>query len=102
LEQWLWLWGGSSFGYREAGELWTYDGHHVGRFRGREIYAPDGLYLGEVQKEKRLLIDLTKKARRMPEFSPLPGTSGHAPVFGFNSIALPAGYEEFPRPGRLH
>ena len=43
---WLWTWRGSSFGYHETGELWTYDGRHVGRFRGKEVYNPAGLYFG--------------------------------------------------------
>jgi hypothetical protein len=58
---WLWTWGGSSFGYHAAGELWTYDGHHVGRFRGCEVYGPNGLYVGEVMNEDRLIINAAKK-----------------------------------------
>jgi hypothetical protein len=38
--QWLWTWGGVSFGYREGDNLWTHDGRHVGRFHGIEVYAP--------------------------------------------------------------
>ena len=55
---WLWTWGGSSFGYHETGELWTYDGRHVGRFRGKEVYNPAGLYFGEVTNGDRLIVEL--------------------------------------------
>jgi len=32
--QWLWTWGGASFGYKDGDDLWTHDGRHVGRFHG--------------------------------------------------------------------
>jgi hypothetical protein len=98
---WLWTWGGNSFGYRAAGELWTHDGHHAGRFHAREVYGPDGLYLGEVMNEDRLIVDLTKKSQRVTEFSRLPECVGHPAGFGFNRVALPDGYEDFPRPARF-
>jgi hypothetical protein len=98
---WLWTWGGSSCGYRAAGELWTYDGHHVGRFRGAEIYQPDGLYLGEVMNEDRLIIDTGKAGQYASAFSRLPRSAEHPPGFGFNRAALPEGYSDFPRPARF-
>jgi len=98
---WLWTWGGSSFGYHETGELWTYDGRHVGRFQGKEVYDPAGLYLGEVMNDERLIVDSAKTSLRRTSFSPLPDSTEHPPVVGFNRIALPDGYEDFPRPARL-
>ena len=98
---WLWLWGGSSFGYRAEGELRTQDGRHVGRFQGPEVYGLDGLYLGEVKRDGRLLVDLAKKSRHIQAFDPLPQCQERPSVFGFSSIPLPSGYAEFPRPSRL-
>ena len=93
--------GGSSFGYRETGELWTYDGQHVGRFHGKEVYDPASLYLGEVINGDRLIIDSTKTSLRTVSFNPLPDSTEHPPVVGFNRMTLPDGYEDFPRPARL-
>lgn len=51
--QWLWTWGGKSFGYRDGDNLWTQDGRHVGRFHGDEVYGADGSYLGEIRNKNR-------------------------------------------------
>jgi hypothetical protein len=99
--EWLWIWSGSPFGYREAGQLWTYDGRHVGRFRGQEIYGPNGHYLGEVMNDDRLIVDMAKKSRRTLRFRRLPDSRARPPGIGFNSVALPGGYQDFPRPARL-
>lgn len=37
--QWLWTWGGESFGYRDGDNLWTHTGQHVGRFHGDEVFG---------------------------------------------------------------
>jgi hypothetical protein len=99
--EWLWTWGGSSFGYREAGELWTYDGRHVGRFHGHEVYGADGLYLGEVMNGDRLIVNSTKKTRRTGRFDLLPERPKHPSGIGFDRVALPNGFGDFPRPDRL-
>ncbi len=39
---WLWTWNGTSFGYRDGEDLWTFDGQHVARFEGDKICGPDG------------------------------------------------------------
>ena len=52
---WMWTWGGESFGYRDGDDLWTHDGKHVGRFFGAEVYARDGTYLGELKNTNRLI-----------------------------------------------
>jgi hypothetical protein len=92
--EWWWTWGGSSFGYRDTGELWTYDGRHVGRFHNDEVYGVDGLYLGEVMNE-------TKKTRRKGRFDRLPERPKHPSGIGFSRVALPHGFGDFPRPDRL-
>jgi len=97
----LWTWSGSPFGYRTNGELWTYGGRHVGRFLGEEVYGPDGFYLGEIINDTRLIVDPSKRTQRTRRFRPLPDTRTIHPGFGFNKAALPAGFEDFPRPSQF-
>ena len=53
--QWLWTWGGISFGYRDGDDLWTHDGRHVGRFQGDQVFDRHGRYLGELMNDDRLI-----------------------------------------------
>ena len=68
--EWLWTWGGVSFGYRDADDLWTHGGKHIGRFCDDEVYGPDGAYLGELRNKNRLITSLSKKGLRRPPFVP--------------------------------
>jgi hypothetical protein len=94
--QWLWTWGGVSFGYRDGDNLWTHDGRHVGRFHGIEVYGPNGSYLGEQLRPGRLITDVAKRAERRPPF--FPSVRRHSLRRRPPSAAesLPPAYFDFP------
>jgi hypothetical protein len=41
---WLWTWGGISFGYKVDDRVFTHLGLQIGRVDGEEVYASDGRY----------------------------------------------------------
>jgi hypothetical protein len=96
--QWLWTWGGISFGYREKNNLWTHDGRHVGRFHGDDIYGSDGSYLGEIKSKDRLITNLSKKHWRKPSFSPFARRIGYVRYVNYVGYVMYVGYEDFPAP----
>ena len=69
---WLWTWGGKSFGYRSGYDLLAYHGLQVGIFHGDENYGRDGCYLGELMNGGRLITDLREQSWRQPSFAPMP------------------------------
>ncbi len=95
--EWMWTWGGESFGYRVDDRLFTYRGIQAGRFDGDEVYGADGRYLGEVMSEKRLITHRSKKNRRHSGFAPARGGS-YARYCNYAGYAMYAGYEDFPSP----
>ena len=97
----LWTWGGKDFGDRDGDELWTYDGRHVGHFHGAEIYGADGSYLGELQRDDHLITRTAKQLQHRKAFTPLPNRPARAIFIGFNELALPKGYQDFPSPDAL-
>lgn len=97
---WLWTWGGKSFGFRDGEDLWTHDGRQVGRFRGEEVFAPDGRYLGELRKGK-LITRISSKNRRGPVFAPHANRVGRVDRVGHVGSVMIAGYEDFPGPDEL-
>ena len=99
--EWLWTWGGKSFGYREGDSLWTHDGRHVGRFHADEIYGPDGAYLGELRNKDRLITNVGKKGRRMSGFGPHASRVGYVPYVDYVGYVMYVGYEDFPNPDDL-
>lgn len=98
---WLWTWGGTSFGYRDGDNLWTHDGRHVGRFIGDEVYAPDGRYLGELRNGNRLIFNRSKSSRRKSSFGVFGRRAGYARYANYAGYAMYAGYEDFPAPEAL-
>lgn len=98
---WLWTWGGASFGYREGDSLWTYDGRHVGRFTGNDVYAPDGAYLGELVGTSRLITCQAKRDWKQAGFTPFGRRIVYASYADYSGYAMDAGYEDFPAPGAL-
>ncbi|WP_027800235.1 hypothetical protein [Paraburkholderia dilworthii] len=98
---WLWTWGGTSFGYRDGDNLWTYDGRHVGRFAGNDVYAPDGTYLGELAGTHRLITCQAKLGSRQAGFTPSGRRVVYASYAEYSGYALDEGYEDFPAPGTL-
>ena len=94
--QWLWTWGGKSFGYRDGDNLWTQDGRHVGRFRGDEVYGTNGRYLNEIRSENRLIMNLSKKSKAGPGFTPYASQVGSAPYVDYVGNVMYAGFEDFP------
>lgn len=98
--QWLWTWGGVSFGYRLDYALFTHDGQLVGRFDGEEVYGADGRYLGELRQGDRLITQQGKNhpCRRVfvPARSACYERSADRPP-----LAMDAGYEDFPEPEAL-
>jgi hypothetical protein len=99
--QWLWTWGGASFGYREGNALWTHDGRHVGRFQGDEIYGPDGSYLGEIMNQNRLITCCAKSAWRRTGFTPLGQRGAVGQQGAYGGLGMYGGYEDFPDPDKL-
>ncbi len=96
--QWLWTWGGTSFGYRDDDALWTHDGRNVGRFQGDEVFGTDGRYLGELRGD-RLITNRAKKTRRGASFVPPAGRVGYVNRVDYIGNVMLVGYEDFPTPG---
>ena len=99
--EWLWTWGGKSFGYRRGDDLWTHHGRHVGRFHDDEIYGRDGNYLGEIRNGNRLITNLAKKHWRRSPFAPYGNVAGYVPYADYVGYVMYVGYEDFPGPNEL-
>ena len=99
--EWLWTWGGVSFGYREGDNLWTHDGRHVGRFHDDEVYAPTGFYLGELRNKNRLITNRGKKHFRRSSFAPYGNRAAYVPYVNYVGYVMYVGYEDFPGPAEL-
>jgi hypothetical protein len=98
---WVWTWGGISFGYFEGDDLYTHDGRHVGKRSGDEVYSPQGRYLGEVMNENRLITNEAKKSWAGSAFTPFARRAGYAPYANYAGYAMYAGHEDFPEPENL-
>jgi 4-fold beta-flower domain-containing protein len=99
--EWLWTWGGKSFGYRDGDNLWTHDGRHVGRFHGDEIYGADGRYVGELRNKNRLITNTGKKNKITSGFTPYASHVGYVPYVDYVGYVMYVGYEDFPKPDDL-
>lgn len=99
--QWLWTWGGVSFGYRDGDNLWTHDGRHVGHFVGEHVYGRDGRYLGELRNDSRLITSLSKKTMVSGAFAPHAQRAPYARYANYAGYAMYAGFEDFPAPEQL-
>jgi hypothetical protein len=69
MSEWVWTWGGVSFGWINDDALFTQGGRHVGRveYDGDETLAfsiVDGRYLGEVRDGNRLITKESRVGRR--------------------------------------
>ncbi len=95
--EWLWTWGGRSFGYRQQDNLWTHNGEHVGRFYEEEVYGTEGRYLGELRKGNRLITMMSKRNRRRAAFRPYMDRVGFVNRVDFVGFVMLVGYEDFPR-----
>lgn len=93
---WVWTWGGVSFGYRVDDSLYTHDGFEAGRFHGDEVYGKDGHYIGEVVND-RLITNRSKKAWRKSSFFPRRSTS-YVKYCNYVGYVMYAGCEDFPPP----
>ena len=96
--QWIWTWGGISFGYRDGDNLWTHDGRHVGQFHGDEVYGPDGRYLGEIKGKDRLISNVSKKGWRSGSFAQYAPQAGCVRYTNYVGYVMYVGYEDFPSP----
>lgn len=94
--QWLWTWGGKSFGYREGNNLWTHDGRHIGHFFENEIYNSNGNYLGEIKSENRLITNISKKSWKSSSFTPYANTAGFVNYADYVEYVMIAGYDDLP------
>jgi len=99
--EWVWAWGGESFGYFDGDDLWTHDGRHVGKKQGDEIYGSNGRYLGEVMNGNRLITNNSKIFRRGYSFSPYGKRAGYARYANYAGYVMYAGYSDFPKPDEL-
>lgn len=97
---WMWTWGGKSFGYRSGESLFSYKGREVGRFHGDEIYGPDGRYLGEVMNGNRLISNRAKRGWVRSSFAPRLGGAS-ARYANYAGYAMYAGHDDFPDPDSL-
>ena len=95
---WVWTWGGISFGYLDGEDLWTHDGKHVGKLRNKEVYGKDGHYLGELMNDYRLITNRAKKGWRSSVFTPYARRAGYARYANYAGYAMYAGHEDFPPP----
>ena len=98
--EWLWTWGGASFGYRQGESLFTYDGRSVGRFVGDEVYGANGKYLGELRstgQDRRLTASNYKNSRVVATFSPKAGKAYERRANRLPQTAY-CGYQDFPSP----
>lgn len=94
---WLWTWGGKSFGFRDGDRLFTYFGLQVGQFYDQEVYGADGRYLGEVMSEDRLITHCSKKNWKQSGFTPVQ-SGGYVKYADYVGYVMYAGYEDFPSP----
>ena len=65
----FWTWGGEYIGVRKDDYLWCYSGKVLGKFYGHELYNADGLYIGEINRENRIIVNTRKRTYRRPAFS---------------------------------
>jgi len=70
VDDWLWTWGGESFGFRDGDALFAANGKQVGRFHETEVYGADGRYLGELGDTDRLLTRRSRLGRKKSAFAP--------------------------------
>ena len=99
VNQWLWTWSGTFFGYRRRDSLFTYDGREVGRFDGKEVYGPDVHYLGEL-KNDRLIVRESNKTQKRGTFIPAVRIS-YEKQPDLSPRPVPSGYEDFPSPEEI-
>lgn len=97
---WLWTWGGTSFGYRDGDNLWTHDGRHVGKFHGDEVYGSDSSYLGELRNGK-LITNTSKKSKRKGSFALYTSRVGYVNKVDHVGTVMIVGYEDFPEPDQF-
>jgi hypothetical protein len=93
---WLWTWGGKSFGYRRGDSLYTHFGKEVGRFSGEDVFGSDGRYLGEL-RNNRLITDTSKSMPVHGSFAPRT-VGSYASYANYAGYAMYAGYQDFPGP----
>ena len=70
MADWLWTWGGESFGFRDGNTLFAADGRQVGRFYENEVYGQNGDYLGELGDSDRLITRQARLGRTKSPFVP--------------------------------
>ena len=99
--EWVWNWGGESFGYFDGDDLWTHDGRHVGKRQGDEIYGSNGQYIGEVMSGNRLITNNSKSSWHSYSFSPYGRRAGYARYANYAGYAMYAGHSDFPHPDEL-
>jgi hypothetical protein len=99
--EWMWTWGGASFGFRDNDNLWTHDGRHVGRFRDDFVYASDGSYLGEICDTNRLITKLSRKGTSRRSFAPRARRMGRIKRMSRIGRIMRIGCEDFPEPDDL-
>lgn len=94
--QWVWTWGGKSFGYRHGELLYTYLGVQAGRLYGDSVFARDGRYLGELIGD-RLIGNPKVHTLVRPPFKPRVSAC-HPNRADVLPQAISAGYADFPGP----
>lgn len=65
----FWTWSGRYIGVRQKDYLVSVEGRVLGRFYGEELYNANGNYIGEVQKENRIIKNRNKEIQKRPIFS---------------------------------
>jgi hypothetical protein len=104
--EWVWTWGGSSFGWIDDGQLYSHDGRHVAFIDssgGEPLFSAvsDGRYLGEILASDRLITKLSRLDRyRRPRRE---RTARMAKMRRMNRMGkmMRMGYQDFPEPEEL-
>lgn len=65
----FWTWDGFYIGVRQNDYLVACDGTIIGKFYDNEIYNYDGMYIGEIQRQNRIVKNKNKEIQRRPIFS---------------------------------
>lgn len=94
--EWLYTWGGRSFGYKDGDRLYTHDGRNVGKFYGNEIYGQDRAYLGEIRNQI-LITNTSKKGNRKSGFVQNAGRVGMVNRIDRVGNVMVVGFEDFPK-----
>ena len=106
MSEWVWTWGGSSFGWTDEDALYTHDGRHVGYVERDDedvlVFAiSDGRYLGEIRSSDRLLTKESRLGRSRRPRRQRRTLMGRMRRMDRMGRMIPMGCRDFPEPEQL-